>query len=62
MADNDSISRVAALNAARAGGNAQREGKAASECPHNVAGDPDERFLASFWVKGHTAAASGAST
>lgn len=54
MADTDQISRVAAVNATRAGGEAQRAGKHVSDCPHDVAGSPEERFLASFWVKGHS--------
>jgi len=56
MADKKDITRVQALDAARAGGDAARAGKAVTDCPHKVDGNPADRFLASHWVSGFNAA------
>jgi hypothetical protein len=50
------ISRTAALDAARAGGQAFRDGKSPADCPHG-AGDAGDRFLAHYWMRGFRAAA-----
>lgn len=56
MADKSNITRVEALNATKAGGEAQRAGKAITSCPHKADGNPADRFLATHWVKGYNVA------
>lgn len=52
------ISRVGALRAATAGGEAQRAGADVTDCPHPATGTVVERFYAFYWRKGFRAAAA----
>lgn len=55
------ISRTGALQAALAGGAAQRAGKDITDCPHPTGPGSTltDRFLARFWVRGYGAAETG---
>ncbi len=57
MSDTTDVSRAAALSAVKAGGAAARADKKVTDCPH-PADTVGNRFLRSFWVKGHAAASA----
>lgn len=50
------ISRVGALQASIAGGDAQRAGHPPTDCPHPANGTVVERFHGFYWRKGWAAA------
>lgn len=53
------ISRVAALQATRAGAQAAKDGKSVSDCPHKGDDDLSVEFQRHHWLKGYRLASRG---